>query len=136
MGEIRAKVTLENAGDREYFRRGDRAEPDIRRTTVEGIVDTGAVSLVIPQEIASELGLRNWGTRTVVYADERREERPVTDLTIEIGNLATHTEAIVGPAGSEVLIGQTVLEVLDLIADCRNRTLAPRHPEGPVLALR
>ena len=45
-------------------------------------------------------------------------------------------EAIVGPAGSQVLIGQIVLEALDLIADCRNRTLAPSHPEGPVLALR
>ena len=68
---------------------------------------------------------------TVVYADERREQRPVTDVTIEIGNLATRTEAIVGPAGSQVLIGQLVLEALDLIADCRNRTLTPRHPEGP-----
>ena len=41
-----------------------------------------------------------------------------------------------GPAGSQVLIGQLVLEALDLITDCRNGTLAPRHPEGPVLALR
>ena len=136
MGEIRASVTLENRDDRAVVDRGHGVEADVRRTTVEGIVDTGAVSLVIPEEIASELGLRNWGTRTVVYADERREQRPVTDLTIEIGNLTTRTEAIVGPAGSEVLIGQIVLEALDLIADCRNRTLTPRHPEGPVLALR
>ena len=56
------------------------------------------MSLVIPVEIATELGLRHWGTRTVVYADERREERPVTDVTIEIGNLATRTEAI--PSGT------------------------------------
>ena len=136
MGEIRASVTLENSGDREILVRGLGVEADVRRTTVEGVVDTGAVTLVIPEEIATELGLRHWGTRTVVYADERREERPVTDVTIEIGDLATRTEAIVGPAGSEILIGQTVLEVLDLIADCRNRKLAPRHPEGPVLAIR
>ena len=136
MGEIRASVTLENSGDREDAYRGHRGQADIRRTTVEGVVDTGAVSLVIPEEIATELGLRQHGTRTVVYADERREERPVTNVTIEIGNLATWTEAIVGPAGSQVLIGQVVLEMLDLIADCRNRTLAPRHPEGPVLAIR
>jgi clan AA aspartic protease len=136
MGEIRASVTLENSIDREVVYRGHGVEADVRRTTVEGIVDTGAVSLVIPVEIATELGLRHWGTRTVVYADERREERPVTDVTIEIGNLATRTEAIVEPAGSQVLIGQVVLETLDLVADCRNRTLAPRHPEGPVLAIR
>ena len=136
MGEIRASVTLENRDDRGAVYLGLRVEADVRRTTVEGVVDTGAVSLVIPEEIATELGLRHWGTRTVVYADERRDERPVTDVTIEIGNLATRTEAIVGPAGSEVLIGQVLLEMLDLIADCRNRTLTPRHPEGPVLAIR
>ena len=136
MGEIRASVTLENRDDRALVHRGYGNEADIRRTTVEGIVDTGAVNLVIPEEVARELGLQHWGTRTVVYADERRDERPLTDVTIEIGNLATRTEAIVGPAGSQVLIGQVVLEMLDLIADCKNRTLAPRHPEGPVLALR
>ena len=107
MGEIRTSVRLENTGDREYVYRGDRAEADVRRTTVEGIVDTGAVNLVIPEEIARELGLRHHRTRTVVYADERREERPVTVVTITIGNLATDTEAIIGTAGSEVLIGQS-----------------------------
>ena len=136
MGEIRTNVTLENRDDRGAVDLGLRVEADVRRTTVEGVVDTGAVSLVVPEEIATELGLRRWGTRAVVYADERREERPVTDVTIEIGDLATRTEAIVGPKGSEVLIGQVVLEMLDLVADCRNRTLTPRHPEGPILALR
>ena len=135
-GEIRASVTLENRDDRGAVRLGLRDEADVRRTTIEGVVDTGAVSLVIPEGIATELGLENWGTRTVVYADERREERSVTDVTIEIGDLATQTEAIVGPAESEVLIGRLVLEALDLIADCGNRTLAPRHPEGPVVAIR
>ena len=136
MGEIRATVTLENRDDRGAVHLGLRVEADVRRATVEGIVDTGAVNLVIPEEIATELGLRDFGTRTVIYADERREERPVTDVTIEVGDLATRVETIVGPAGSQVLIGQVVLEQLDLIADCKNRTLTPRHPEGPVLALR
>ena len=31
------------------------------------------------------------------------------------------------------LIGQIVLEALDLIADCKNRTLTPRVPDHPVL---
>ncbi len=44
MGEIRARVTLENSSDREVVYRGHGAEADVRRTTVEGIVDTGAVS--------------------------------------------------------------------------------------------
>ena len=100
MGEIRASVTLENREDRAVVDRGHGVEADVRRTTVEGIVDTRAVNLVIPEEIATELGLRDFGTRTVIYADERREERPVTDVTIEVGDLATRVETIVGPAGS------------------------------------
>lgn len=136
MGEIRQSVTLENRDDRAVVDRGYGTQTDIRRTTIEGVVDTGAVSLVIPEEIATELGLRQWGTRTVIYANEQREERPVTDVTIEIGNLSTRTEAIIGLPNSEVLIGQLVLEALDLIADCKNRRLTPRHPDGPLLAIR
>ena len=58
MGEIRASVTLENGDDRAVVDRGQGIEADVRRTSVEGIVDTGAVSLVIPEEIAAELDLR------------------------------------------------------------------------------
>ena len=53
MGEIRASVTLENSWDRENVDRGLGVKTDVRRTTVEGIVDTGAVNLVIPKEIAT-----------------------------------------------------------------------------------
>ena len=36
--------------------------------------------------------------------------------------------------GDEVLIGQTVLEKLDLLADCANQRLIPNpaHPDQPV----
>jgi hypothetical protein len=36
--------------------------------------------------------------------------------------------------GNEVLIGQTILEKLDLLADCKNRRLVPNpdHPNQPV----
>ena len=43
------------------------------------------------------------------------------------------TNCFVGPPRSEPLIGQVVLEMLDLIADCANHTLAPRYPDYPVL---
>lgn len=37
--------------------------------------------------------------------------------------------------GNEVLIGQTVLETLDLLGDCKNQRLIPNleHPNQPVL---
>ena len=76
MGEIHADVTLQNAVDRGYFRRGDRAEADIRRATVNGIVDTDAVTLVLPQNVVERLGLEPQGTAFVTYADERRDNAP------------------------------------------------------------
>ena len=109
----------------------------MREVTVDGIVDTDTMSLVVPEELATSLGLRQFGRRTVVYANEQREERLVAGpVTVQIGRLALHTDCIVGAPGSEVVIGRIVLEALDLGVDHTNQTLAPRHPEGPVLALR
>lgn len=137
MGQIVARVELENTGDRTAFEDGFRAESDIRRTSADGIVDTGAVALVLPQNVAERLGLRTRRTVVVTYADERREERPVAGpVTIHIGDRFMSTDCIVGPPFSETLIGQVVLESLDLLADSQNQTLLPRMPDYPLLNLK
>ena len=134
MGEIRSNVMLENTVDRGVFDRGQGQETDVRHTTVDGMVDTGAVNLILPQDIVERLGLNQRGRVVVTYADERQDERPLAGpVTVRIGNREMVTNCIVGPARSEPLIGQVVLELLDLIADCANHTLAPRHPDYPVL---
>ena len=137
MGAIHAEVTLENTGDRAYVDRGDREESEVRRATVDGIVDTGAVTLLLPQNVVERLGLQQRGTAFVTHADERRDERPLAGpVTVQIGNREMTMDCVVGPPLSEVLIGQVVLETLDLIADCTNRTLTPRHPDHPRLKLK
>ena len=137
MGEIRTEVGLENEGDREHFLRGGCDESDVRHTSVEGIIDTGAVTLMLPQNVVERLGLGNKGTAFVSYADERREERPLAGpVSVRIGNRTMVTDCIVGPPLSEPLIGQVVLERLDLIADCANRTVTPRYPDYPLLKLK
>ena len=137
MGEIHTEVTLENTDDRAYVRRGDRDESEIRHTIVDGIVDTGAVTLVLPQNVVERLGLEQQGTAFVTYADERRDERPLAGpVTVRIGNRSMTTNCVVGPPLSEALIGQVVLETLDLIADCTQRTLSPRYPDYPLLKLK
>ena len=137
MGEIHANVALENPGDRNHFRRGYGQESDVRRSTVDAIVDTGAVMLVLPQNVVERLGLDQQGTVVVTHADERKEERPLAGpVTVRIGNRSLNTDCIVGPPLSEPLIGQIVLEAMDLIADCTNHTLAPRFPDYPLLKLK
>ncbi len=136
MGEIVVTVGLENYVDRSNARSGIRTGP-VRRAQVEGIVDTGAVMLVLPQNIVERLGLETLRTAIVTYADERRDERSVAGpVALEIGDRFMVTECVVGPPLSEPLIGQIVLEALDLIADCANRTLTPRTPDYPSLKLK
>ena len=131
MGEIVASMELENAGDREIFSEGLRDESTVRRATVEGVVDTGAVMLMLPENLVGSLGLRTRRQISVTYADERSETRSVAGpVTVQIGNRFMTADCVVGPPSSEPLIGQIVMEALDLVADCGNRTLAPR-PEAP-----
>ena len=44
------------------------------------------------------------------------------------------TDCVIGPPLCEPLIGQLVLEELDLVVDCARNTLGPR-PESPNLPL-
>ena len=131
MGEIVVAVELENPGDRAVVERGYGRESDIRRTTVEAIADTGAVISMLPQNVVERIGVPTQRTVVVTYADDRKEERPVAGpVTMKIGNRFMNTDCVVGPPLSQPLVGQIVMEALDLVADCTNRTLTPR-PESP-----
>ena len=137
MGEIVVEAGLENAGDRVAFELGYHDESQIRHTQVDGIVDTGAVTLMLPQNVVERLGLKTRRTVVVTYADERKEERPVAGpVTIEICDRFMSIDCVVGPPLSQPLIGQVVLESLDLIADCTKQTLLPRMPDYPLLNLK
>ena len=139
MREIVVDAELENPIDRGVFERGYGKESDIRRTSVKAVVDTGAVMLMLPQNVVERLGAALSGTAIVTYADERREERPTAGpFTLRLCNRSMPLDCVVGPPLSEPLIGQIVLERLDLIADCTNRILIPRpeSPDYPLLKLK
>ena len=100
------------------------------QTDDEGVVSQPEYTLTKPsngpndRDHLKRLGLQTQGTPFVTYADERREERPLAGpVVVQIGNRSMTMDCIVGPPLSEVFIGQVVLERLDLIADCTNRTL-------------
>ena len=132
MGEIKIQIELENFVDRYRFLEKHIQENEIRMYRMDAIVDTGAVMLAIPQDVVEKLGLKILRKVVVTYADERKEERPVAGtVTIKIGNRFMNTDCIVGPPLSEALIGQVILEELDLIPDCQKQILSPR-PDSPI----
>lgn len=137
MGEIVVLCEVENTVDRAMADRGLVAESRVRCEGVEGVVDTGAVMLMLPEDLVERLGLAAGHTVTVTYADERAEERPVAGpVTVKIGDRITQTQCVICPPQCEVLIGQLVLNAMDMVADCTNRTLAPRNPGYPNLKMK
>jgi clan AA aspartic protease len=129
MGEIRAKVKLANAVDTALVSMGKLSNNEVRRLEVEAIVDTGAVASILPIHIVEKLGLIIRGQRVARYADGRGDTVGVTTPVLwEILGRDTVEEALV--LGDEVLVGQTVLEKLDLLADCHGQRLMP-HPDRP-----
>ena len=133
MGEIRVQVKLTNGIDEANAAAKLIAPDQIRSVTVEAIVDTGAVRSVIPQSVVDILGVQIRSTEVARYADGRSESVGLTfSMLFEIMGRSTADEALV--LGDEVMIGQTILEKLELLADCRNRRLVanPDHPEFAV----
>jgi predicted aspartyl protease len=129
MGEIRVQVKLTNATDEENARNGLIDFLAVRTMIVQAVVDTGSVRCVLPIQVVEKLGLGIRGHRAARYADDRTESVAVTaPLIFECMDRDTVEEALV--LGTEVLIGQTVLEKLDLLADFAGRRLLP-HPDRP-----
>jgi clan AA aspartic protease len=133
MGEIKVSVELENYDDRAVARRGFLPEDQIRSQRVDVVVDSGAVMLVLPQDLVEVLGLRMLRKAIVTYADERKEERDIAGVvSVRVAGRTVETNCVVGPPGSEALLGQIVLEEADLLIDCANQRLIAR-PESPYL---
>jgi hypothetical protein len=89
--------------------------------------------LVLPQDLVEALGLRTLRKAIVTYADERKEERNVAGVvSVKVAGRSVETTCVVGPPGSEPLLGQIVLAEADLLVDCVNQRLIPR-PESPYL---
>ena len=136
MGAVRVPVKLTNATDEDLISRGLLNPDRLRVYETEALVDTGAVRTVVPMAIVQQLGLRIRAQQLAKYADGREEMVGITSpVIIEIMGRET-TEAVL-VTGDEVLIGQTVLETLDLLVDCKNQRLIPNpaHPDQPVFRI-
>lgn len=136
MGRVTAQLLLQNAIDAWMAEQGQIPPEQVRAVEVEGLVDTGATALVIPKAIADQLGVPEVRRTTVRYADNRTAERSVVGpIRLTVCNRTEIFSAIVEEEANEPLIGQVVLELLDLVVDPQTRTLMPnpRSPEMPMI---
>lgn len=130
MGKTMAKVKMWNIFDGERIKKGECAPLEI-----ETQVDNGAVRVILPQTVAAQLALKPVGRTKVRYADMRTAERDVVGgLVLEILGRIEECTAIVEPERTTPLIGQIILESLDLWIDSKNGKLFP-NPESPDMPL-
>lgn len=119
MGAIMAQITLTNPANGKTH-------------TMEALVDTGAVRTALPQDVVDFLGLDIFEQVVVRLAtEETRIIGLAGPVMVEVAGRRMHTDCFVLPPMSQALIGQLVLEGLDLMADRPRHEVYPRHPESP-----
>ena len=133
MGIVHAEITLKNAYDAVNAQRGIIKDSEIRETTVMALVDTGAGTLVINEEMRIQLGLEVQGLRRATFANEAKEMCKVTEpVEIRWKERFTTVHALVVPDSSEVLLGALPLEDMDLIVDPARQVLTGAHGDDVV----
>jgi hypothetical protein len=136
MGEVRVKVKLSSVADRAAVAAGKLPVSDMRAIEADALVDTGAVRSCVPQPLLDRLGLQA-ADHSVEYANGQKEAVGVAyGILFDILDRRSSDDALV--LGDEVMIGQTLLEKMDLLVDCANRRLVPNpaHPDVAVNKLK
>jgi clan AA aspartic protease len=127
MGETRVDITLKNVSDEIRFEDGLIPEKNIRSVDVKALVDTGAVSIVINEDICQKLGLRIEGMRFATLAGGGKVNCKITEgVRICWKERDAICQAVVLPEG-ETLLGVIPLEFMDLIVDPVAEQLVGAH---------
>ena len=109
------EITLRNDADVYNAERGFIKEEEVRQMTVKAIVDTGAWTIIINEEIREMLGLRDKGFGEATLADGKEEVcKMVGPLEVRWENRSFTCDALVLPDAPDVLLGAIPLEGLDL----------------------
>ena len=112
-------------------------EPE-KLVEVEAVIDTGATMVVLPKDIVEELGLKKMREVEVRYANNNVETKPIYGVVnIELNGSSANLDVLVEEKGSQPLIGQVLLELLDLIVEPKTRKLIPNpaSPEMPMMEI-
>ena len=130
MGRFSVEIVIANNREVVTAELGADIPSSITRLTLSGVVDSGALRLVLPQRVVAELQLQADGETMVRFADGRREKRTlVSNVWRQHAGRHGVFSAVVEPNRDDALIGAIVLEELDLLVDCGTQSLYPREPD-------
>jgi clan AA aspartic protease len=133
MGYVNTRITLKNFRDVFNAKKGNLPEDKIRQATIDVMVDTGASTLVINENIFQQLGLDVMGESEITLANDAKETCKVTEpLVINWEDRSTTMSALVIEDAPDFLLGVLPLEGMDLIVDTVNQKLVGAHGNKPV----
>ncbi|MDR2245803.1 MAG: clan AA aspartic protease [Treponema sp.] len=128
MSEVRTEITLVNIGDQNDADRGYMPRDQVRRLTVNAVVDTGAWTLVINEEIRQKLGLKvKEKSETIVAGGGKVPSRITEYVEIRWKDRNTACEAVVLPDEEDVLMGAYPLEGMDLMVHPKKQEVIGAH---------
>ena len=128
MGTVYATITIKNLRDVDVVELGYKSEQEIRQSTVEAVVDTGAPTLCITEELRNQLGLKVIGEKPVSMANGTGEivkRLEGVELHWKDRYMICHPYALSG--GNEILLGVIPMEEMDLIVDPLKGELVGAH---------
>ena len=131
MGLVYAEVQLINGEDLLMARRNMIGEEEIKQMTVNALVDTGAYTLRINENIQEQLQPPLLEKRMGNMADGRIKEYGVVGpIELKFKNRRTMVNAMVLPGDNEVLLGAIPLEDMDVLIHPQRQELIdnPDHP--------
>jgi clan AA aspartic protease len=131
MGTVKTEITLKNAGDVYMAKKGIIKDAAIHAVTVEAIVDSGASTIVITEDIRQRLGLGIEERQPVNFANGAREICGVTEpVQIRWKDRWAACSALVIPGAKRILLGAIPLEAMDLIIHPKEQELVYAHGES------
>lgn len=105
-----------------------------RRLRVRLLVDTGATHSLLPSDLASRLGISPSPRKvSVELADGRRKSLPLGTVVVRLLGREAGETVLIGPPGTEPLLGVEALEALGLKVDPQRRRLARARSKGALL---
>ncbi len=113
MGAVFAKFGVANSLD------------PARETTIELLVDTGAIYSVLPADLLRGLGIEPFASRTFKTADGREIERELGEAVFKFNSERGISKVVFGSRGDASLLGITALEEMGLEVDPTSGTIRP-----------
>jgi clan AA aspartic protease len=139
MEKIYADIELISNDDLTLERKGYIKKNQIRRMTVNMLVDSGAYNLDINENIKAQLGLEKLDEQMFELADGTLQKFEVVGpVEVRFKNRHTTARAVVLPGNTESLLGQIPMEDMDVVLYPREERMDinPNTPFMPKKALK